>query len=56
MFLSGMQEAAGTPDLRLKTVGHFSEYSSSRKAGIYNEVAMASLPALLSTLPSSLVS
>lgn len=42
-------------NLSLKNHGHFTEYSSSNKAGIFNEVALAALPALLSMIPSSLV-
>lgn len=50
------EEAVGVPELQLKSHGHFSGYSSSNKAGIYNEVAVAALPALLSTLSSAVVS
>lgn len=42
-------------DLTLKSIGHFTEYSSLNRAGIYNEVAMGALPALLAMLPSTLV-
>lgn len=39
----------------LKRHGHYSQYSSGNKAGVYNEVAMTALPALLSTIPKSLM-
>ncbi|XP_018331432.1 uncharacterized protein LOC108741220 [Agrilus planipennis] len=41
--------------LQLKSRGHFTNYSSANRAGIYNEVAMTALPALLSMLPTSLM-
>lgn len=50
------EEAVGVSELQLKAHGHFSGYSSSNKAGIFNEVAVAALPALLSTLSSTVVS
>lgn len=50
------EEATQEPDLQLKRIGHYSQYSSSNKAGVYNEVAMTALPALLSIIPNSLVS
>lgn len=43
------------PELQLLTHGHYSEYSSSNRAGVFNEVALTALPALLSMVPSSLV-
>ncbi|ERL88558.1 hypothetical protein D910_05943 [Dendroctonus ponderosae] len=48
------QESIVNSDLSLRPHGRFSKYSSSRRAGIFNEVALTALPALLSMLPSSL--
>ncbi|XP_060522685.1 uncharacterized protein LOC132699805 [Cylas formicarius] len=48
------QEVIVTSELNLKPHGRFSKYSSLRKSGIYNEVALTALPALLSMLPNSL--
>ncbi|KAK4874855.1 hypothetical protein RN001_014215 [Aquatica leii] len=42
-------------DLDLVTHGHYHKYSSSNRAGVYNEVALTALPALLSMIPSSLM-
>ncbi|KAF5284358.1 hypothetical protein FQR65_LT13575 [Abscondita terminalis] len=42
-------------DLDLLTHGHYSKYSSSNRAGVYNEVALTALPALLSMIPSTLM-
>ncbi|XP_066153356.1 uncharacterized protein [Euwallacea fornicatus] len=50
------QETIVSSELSLKPHGRFSKYSSSRRAGVFNEVAMTALPALLSMLPSSLLS
>ncbi|CAH1116127.1 unnamed protein product [Phaedon cochleariae] len=49
------EEAIVHSELELKTHGRFSKYSSAERAGVFNEVAMTALPALLSTLPNSLV-
>ncbi|KAL1488619.1 hypothetical protein ABEB36_014422 [Hypothenemus hampei] len=49
------QESVVGSELNLRPHGRFSKYSSSRRAGIFNEVAMTALPALLSMLPSVLV-
>ncbi|KAJ8926678.1 hypothetical protein NQ314_020927 [Rhamnusium bicolor] len=49
------EEAIVHSELELKTHGRFSKYSSARRAGVYNEVAMTALPALLSMLPNSLM-
>ncbi|XP_076275092.1 uncharacterized protein LOC143206037 [Rhynchophorus ferrugineus] len=49
------QESIVASELSLKPHGRFSKYSSSRKAGVFNEVAMTALPALLSMLPKSLM-
>ncbi|XP_030764452.1 uncharacterized protein LOC115888753 [Sitophilus oryzae] len=49
------QESIVTSELNLKPHGRFSKYSSSRKAGVFNEVAMTALPALLSMLPNRLM-
>lgn len=43
------------PGLKLKPIGHYTEYSSSNRAGVFNEVAMTALPALISMIPQSLV-
>ncbi|KAF5280247.1 hypothetical protein FQA39_LY18070 [Lamprigera yunnana] len=42
-------------DLNLLTHGHYTKYSSSNRAGVYNEVALTALPALLSMIPNSLL-
>ncbi|KAJ8944427.1 hypothetical protein NQ318_002123 [Aromia moschata] len=47
------EETIVRSELELKTHGRFSKYSSAQRAGVYNEVAMSALPALLSMLPSS---
>lgn len=47
--------AISDSDLKLKTHGHYTEYSSSNHAGVFNSVALAALPALISMVPSSLV-
>ncbi|KAJ8915169.1 hypothetical protein NQ315_000421 [Exocentrus adspersus] len=49
------EEAILHSELELKTHGRFSKYSSAKRAGVYNEVAMTALPALLSMLPNSLM-
>lgn len=49
------EEAIVNSGLELKTHGRFANYSSSQKAGVFNEVAMGALPALLSIIPNSLV-
>ncbi|KAL1488622.1 hypothetical protein ABEB36_014425 [Hypothenemus hampei] len=49
------QESIVNSELELQTHGRYAKYSSARKAGIYNEVAMAALPALLSMLPGQLL-
>ncbi|XP_017785026.1 PREDICTED: uncharacterized protein LOC108568445 [Nicrophorus vespilloides] len=41
--------------LQLKYHGYYSDYSSSHKAGVYNEVALTALPILLSMIPSKLM-
>lgn len=41
--------------LRLKSHGHYSDYSSNHKAGVYNEVALSALPSLLSMIPGALM-
>ncbi|XP_074027554.1 uncharacterized protein isoform X2 [Leptinotarsa decemlineata] len=45
------EEAIVHSELELKSHGRFSKYSSARRTGIFNEVAMTALPVLLSTLP-----
>ncbi|XP_028142829.2 uncharacterized protein LOC114336668 [Diabrotica virgifera virgifera] len=40
--------------LELKVHGRFSNYSSSKRIGVFNEVAIAALPALLSLVPQTL--
>ncbi|KAJ8969968.1 hypothetical protein NQ317_008531 [Molorchus minor] len=47
------EESIVHSELELKTHGRFSKYSSARKAGVYNEVAITALPVLLSMLPGS---
>ncbi|XP_030764451.1 uncharacterized protein LOC115888752 [Sitophilus oryzae] len=49
------EETTSNSDLKLQTHGRYSKYSSSKRAGIYNEVAMGALPALLSMLPNRLL-
>ncbi|KAF7278210.1 hypothetical protein GWI33_008704 [Rhynchophorus ferrugineus] len=48
------EESTSNSELKLQTHGRYAKYSSSKKAGIYNEVAMGVLPALLSMLPNRL--
>ncbi|EFA09156.2 hypothetical protein TcasGA2_TC005493 [Tribolium castaneum] len=48
-------EAIVQSDLQLQSHGRFSKYSSSHRAGVYNEVAMSALPALLSMIPTTLM-
>nr|XP_022916804.1 uncharacterized protein LOC111426494 [Onthophagus taurus] len=43
------------PGLKLKSIGHYSDYSSSNRAGVFNEVAMSALPAMISMIPASLM-
>lgn len=40
----------------MQTRGHFTDYSSSHRAGTFNEVALTALPAFLSMVPPTLVS
>ncbi|XP_050297990.1 uncharacterized protein LOC126737238 [Anthonomus grandis grandis] len=49
------QESTVNSELNLRPHGRFSEYSSSTRTGVYNEVALTALPALLSMLPNTLV-
>ncbi|XP_066250383.1 uncharacterized protein [Euwallacea similis] len=49
------QEAITNSELQLQSHGRYAKYSSSRKAGVYNEVAIGAFPALLSMLPSQLL-
>ncbi|CAH1129175.1 unnamed protein product [Ceutorhynchus assimilis] len=49
------QQSIVNSDLELQTHGRYAKYSSSRKAGVYNEVALGALPALLSMLPRELL-
>lgn len=49
------QEAITNSELALQSHGRYAKYSSSKKAGVYNEVAMGALPALISMLPSQLL-
>lgn len=53
--LSFKQVITTKPSLLLLSHGHYTEYSSSHRAGVYNEVALSALPALLSMVPGSLV-
>ncbi|XP_048519800.1 uncharacterized protein LOC109542192 [Dendroctonus ponderosae] len=48
------QETITNSELKLQSHARYAKYSSARKAGIYNEIAMGALPALLSMLPSQL--
>lgn len=54
-YLYLFQEAITNSELALQSHGRYAKYSSSKKAGVYNEVAMGALPALISMLPSQLV-
>ncbi|XP_050297989.1 peroxidasin homolog isoform X2 [Anthonomus grandis grandis] len=49
------QESITNSELSLQSHGRYAKYSSLRKAGVYNEVAMGVLPALLSMLPNKLL-
>ncbi|KAL3272932.1 hypothetical protein HHI36_014391 [Cryptolaemus montrouzieri] len=49
------EEAIVHSDLQLKSHGRFSKYSSSHKAGVFNAIALAALPALMSLMPLSLM-
>lgn len=49
------QETVLQSDIKLKSRGHYSQYSSSHKAGVFNEVALTALPAFLSMVPTTLV-
>ncbi|CAH1969751.1 unnamed protein product [Acanthoscelides obtectus] len=49
------EEAIVDTELELKTHGRFSKYSSAKRGGVYNEVGMTALPALLSMLPTNIM-
>ncbi|CAH0563572.1 unnamed protein product [Brassicogethes aeneus] len=48
------EESVTHSELELKHHGRYSKYSSHKRAGVYNEVAMSGFPALLSMIPTSL--
>ncbi|KAK9883031.1 hypothetical protein WA026_001241 [Henosepilachna vigintioctopunctata] len=49
------EEAIVHSELELKSHGRFSKYSSSLKAGTFNSIALAALPALMSLMPVRLM-
>ncbi|VEN54788.1 unnamed protein product, partial [Callosobruchus maculatus] len=49
------EEAIVHTELELKAHGRFSKYSSAKRGGVYNEVAITALPALLSMLPTNIM-
>ncbi|XP_065073904.1 uncharacterized protein LOC135697958 isoform X1 [Ochlerotatus camptorhynchus] len=44
-------QIASSPDLRIEHGKHYSGYSSSNRAGVFNEVAVGAIPAFLTMLP-----
>lgn len=49
------QENVYRDGLRLVTGAHYSGYSSTNRAGVYNEVAVGAFPAFLSLLPAGMM-
>ncbi|XP_059616310.1 uncharacterized protein LOC132261488 [Phlebotomus argentipes] len=49
------QQITAKDELRLETSKHYDQYSSTNRGGVFNEVAVAALPAFLTMLPAAMM-